>query len=103
MRIPEENVNDLTIKVLFAKFIVFYLPSSENVNCSSEGTRKESELFEWFIFLHLWLNQPASALKEKIKRKKIVNVGTPTFTKILKSHKILIIVNEVRHNIQTMY
>lgn len=47
---------------------MFYLPSSENVNCSKEGTRKESELFEWFIFLHRWLNQPASALKEKKER-----------------------------------
>lgn len=61
MRISSENVVNDLLKFLFAKFTVFYLPSSENVNCSNEGRRKENELFEWFIFLHLWLNQPASA------------------------------------------
>lgn len=70
MRISEDNVKPTILKILIAKFIVFYLPSSENVNCSNEGTRKESALFEWFIFLHLWLNQPASALKGKIERSK---------------------------------
>lgn len=37
------------------------VPSSEKENCSTEGMRKDSELFEWLIFLQRWLSHPASA------------------------------------------
>lgn len=35
------------------------------MNCSNEGIRKDSALFEWLIFLQRWLNQPASAYNLK--------------------------------------
>lgn len=71
------------------------------MNCSNEGTRKESALLEWLIFLHLWLNQPASAFKEKSERS-LVNVGTsvtatavyPCLQKSSNHSEIPIIVNE---------